>query len=623
MGVSPYFREFSSIKELIVEREEKIKAVEEEISQLRERMERLNSRKEHLRTGLESGRAFIAPIRRLHPEILQEIFRHCLPVAHNAVMDSREAPLLLRHVCSFWRRLADESPELWASIHVVIPPRTPYSTSQKPPPHEISSWLSRSGVLPLSISLASSVPPMPPTESLDPLDALYFEAISNPFKSRWKSLWINIPAFNWSNHFFRTFSAKDVPLLEQIHIQGPRDLDSTPLLNGPSFEREPLTREDSILHAPRLRSIFVLPFGPGLLQLSLNWEHITALNLSWNVFHYHDLTKALLLCPNLEACVVSSVDPRTVDLEEDVVAIALPKLRSLTIIDESDAESDISRLIRGLHAPDLRYLAYERRPHWPPPVNDGYQIKETIAAFSTLLGRLINPLEELALVTDSILLDDTMRILGLVPSLKRLSLKGMGRPLDSSTWPVLGYREFVPLFLLRDGELDAFTPGRGRRDTAADTITVPISSTTGDGNDLVSFDDSSNDDSSFPPSGKNDFLCPRLEVIHFTGCMFSDVTMLEFFKARTLHHQKYNVAHLKKVSFSFVSGRDQESGTAEELEKLERETMLRVNVVRNKFVKPRARSRRYDYSPYDGLDASPSWSTSEYKYRQFNFFGFD
>jgi len=51
----------------------------------------------------EFVRAYIAPIRRLDPEILREVFKHCLPGAHNAVMCNREAPLLLGQVCSYLR----------------------------------------------------------------------------------------------------------------------------------------------------------------------------------------------------------------------------------------------------------------------------------------------------------------------------------------------------------------------------------------------------------------------------------------------------------------------------------------------------------------------------------------
>jgi hypothetical protein len=630
----PSAQEASKIKAVVEEREKKIKAVEEEASQLQDKMANLDMKKEQLHTQLEDHRAFIAPIRRLHFELLQEIFRHCLPVTHNAVLCSRQAPLLLGHVCSSWRRLSAESPELWNTINIVIPPQNLVAIHQKTPPlEEITAWLSRSGVLPLFISISSSYPPVTPGGTLDLYHSRYIDAIA-AFQSRWKSIRINIPTYSWPNYFFARFNASDVPLLEQIHIQGPRALDSPPLMgNEATFDLKSVTREDSIMHAPRLRSISVLPFGSELLQLSLNWENITELNLSWNVFHYHEITRVLLLCPNLESCVISSVDPRAFDPIEGITVISLPKLRSLSLIDESDTESDLSHLLKGLHAPNLRHLAYERRPHWPPPGEDGHQLEDTINALAIFLKRLIHPLEEFELATDSILCGDVMKMLSLVPGVRRLSLRGVGKAMDSpppSYYPH-PHIPHIPTFLFKDRQLRKLTPGRGRYSLKSVTRGLIVLSV-----DSNSDSNDSDDEGHHPtaPSSNQQHitstdtnqqpttLCPNLEIIHFSGSMFSDSAMLKFLKSRTVDHEKNNVAKIKKASIAFVSGKEQEGGTEEEIERLERETLVRVSVMRYKQ-KPRSRSKRWDYSPYDGLDPILGWGWSDYRYRQPNYFGFE
>lgn len=598
--------EVVTIREVITAQEEQIVAMDQRIEQLRERVGALIVRKELLGTEVNAQRAFISPIRRLLPEILQEIFIYCLPVTYNAVMTNREAPLLLGHVCSYWRRLAFATPGLWASIHIVTPPQSPYL--RKPPPlREISAWLSRSGALPLSISLSSPYSLTSPTDSLESSHFRYLDIIS-PFKSRWKSIYIYISNLNWANYFFERFRAADVPLLEKIHLQNARVLDATPLFNGPSFDLTLLTKEDSILRAPRLRSLSILPCGSDVLQLPIKWENITRLNLSWNIFHYQEVVRALRLCPNLEACVIASSDPKSFDAAE-VLELTLPKLLSLTVIDECETESDLSRLLKGLHAPNLRHFTYDRRPHWPPPEHGAYSLDDTLNALPLFFANLIHPLEELELHTDSIFRDDVMKILNMVPALKRLSLRGTGRPMGVPP-PPLQYDRFLPLFLFGNAELKQLTPGKGGfRLPPTGLLTTPSTST-----------DDGDDDG--PPSDRHrDCLCPRLEVFHCTGSMFSDATMLDFLQARSLHYKTFNITQLKKASISFVSGKEQSSDTQSQLDMLKRDAGLGLSIVYSKAKKARHRPRRYAYSPYDGLN-SLYGGAPDFQYGKPAYFGF-
>ncbi|KAF9444965.1 hypothetical protein P691DRAFT_676615, partial [Macrolepiota fuliginosa MF-IS2] len=94
-----------------------INLIDNEISHFQDRLETLSLEQQQLYASLETYRGSLAPVRRLFPEILQEVFYHCLPTAHNAVMSATEAPLLLGRVCSQWRRVAYSTPKLWASIH--------------------------------------------------------------------------------------------------------------------------------------------------------------------------------------------------------------------------------------------------------------------------------------------------------------------------------------------------------------------------------------------------------------------------------------------------------------------------------------------------------------------------
>jgi hypothetical protein len=131
-----------------------------EIERIDDEIKRLTSRRNELQSFVDAHRQLLSPIRRLPPEVLQKIFVGCLPEPPSyPAMHSLVAPVLLGRICSGWRAIAYGTAELWSSIHVVIP-------DLKAGPHEadladlrltaMTDWLSRSGSLPLHISVWKS-----------------------------------------------------------------------------------------------------------------------------------------------------------------------------------------------------------------------------------------------------------------------------------------------------------------------------------------------------------------------------------------------------------------------------------------------------------------------------------
>jgi hypothetical protein len=58
-------------------------------------------------------------IHHLPPEVLQEIFIHCIPPPAVPIHPNvAEAPLLLCRICSSWRNVAINMPELWQSLSI-------------------------------------------------------------------------------------------------------------------------------------------------------------------------------------------------------------------------------------------------------------------------------------------------------------------------------------------------------------------------------------------------------------------------------------------------------------------------------------------------------------------------
>ncbi|KAJ7364261.1 hypothetical protein DFH08DRAFT_730841 [Mycena albidolilacea] len=101
---------------------------------------------------LEAHRALLSPSRRIPPEVLGEIFVHCLP--QDAFIDASvtHCPLLLTQISSNWRSVALMTPALWTSLKVNLS-----TTSCLPNLPLIQAWITRSGSCPLSFSIEESI----------------------------------------------------------------------------------------------------------------------------------------------------------------------------------------------------------------------------------------------------------------------------------------------------------------------------------------------------------------------------------------------------------------------------------------------------------------------------------
>ncbi|KAF7373275.1 hypothetical protein MSAN_00536500 [Mycena sanguinolenta] len=126
----------------------------EELARLDEHIRKLSAERDEIQAYIDSRKALISHPRRLPADIVQEIFIACLPTTRNAVMSTKEAPLLLCRICSAWRTIALSVPRLWASLHVpfdfVLPKESRISA--------VAEWLQRSAACPISISVCDVSP---------------------------------------------------------------------------------------------------------------------------------------------------------------------------------------------------------------------------------------------------------------------------------------------------------------------------------------------------------------------------------------------------------------------------------------------------------------------------------
>jgi hypothetical protein len=148
---APSDAEISDIRIICFQKQEEIQTLDREIHGLQKTLGDLKARRQDLQESLESHQALTSPIRRIFPEILQLIFKFCLPSTRNVAMLVTEAPMVLGRVCSRWRQVAYVTPEIWAKIHIVVPPV--HSPLMQLRLDAVREWIDRSGSFPLSISI--------------------------------------------------------------------------------------------------------------------------------------------------------------------------------------------------------------------------------------------------------------------------------------------------------------------------------------------------------------------------------------------------------------------------------------------------------------------------------------
>ncbi|KAF9450500.1 hypothetical protein P691DRAFT_810177 [Macrolepiota fuliginosa MF-IS2] len=600
----PTPEEASDIKIGLMGSEERLCALELQIGHFQDRLDELSMGKERLSIDIAKYRSILAPVRRLIPEILQEIFYHCLPTCHNGTMSNRDTPLLLGRVCSQWRQVAYSTPRLWTSIHIVIPATEPYSpaapTDNSVMLSAVSSWLSRSGVLPLSISLSSSVYSLDPTIPTNQLIRPFLDLLT-PLASRWKQVAFRIENYDWAD-FFNRYSANDVPLLEKVHFDGLQ------VPRPPSGETCPpdfaaAVRKGGILHAPQLRSVSIPRYAVQVLQLPLRWSELIELNLSDGAFSLHDTLKALAQCPSLLDCSISVSDwYDTVVYGEsnEPPKVVLPKLEVLTLKDDM-GRYGIPLLLGSLIAPQLRHLSFRLGMNWGGEVY--LDMGSWLRAFRIFFGGLIEPLQELDLSANALPGDVVVEVLEMLPGLKRLSIESFGKAetgLDEQApfvWTIPNSFNFT------DVQLKMFIPN------TSSAIPPPHAQTSRNSSDADSDFDADIDtrEAASPASRSGNkpvigCLCPNLEVFSCSGAMFSESLLIDFLHARAVRHRELRVAHLRKVNVKFVPGRKKSEDFADQVKELAEQTGISVflNYIKP-LVLPASMRRNTSFSPYQGI----------------------
>ena len=371
---SPSASEILDIKNLITEPLARLSTLDAEIERLNSIICVLYDQRCALSEDIEAHRALISPFRQLPLDIMEEIFTHCLPIHHNAVMSVQEAPLLLGRVCSAWRSITLSTPRLWASLHIPTP--TPDSRFGPASARKMATrceavreWFLRSGQVPLSISLYTP-DPCYSFDGSSPDSQEYSEFFGRvsrqilPFSRRWKT--VHLRAIEGSFAHFQEIVEGDVPLLESLSIVDIPAI-SLGLRVFPRADR-PWKKISGILSAPKLRRLSLTSFRENLLDLPVRWSRLTHLKLdeegsnqSLERLVYSQVVKVLKKCPLLVSCSFrlgntrydARIPPSTFEMSPSQYTLTLPLLQhfSLSLTGRPDEV-----FLKYLDLPVLRHL---------------------------------------------------------------------------------------------------------------------------------------------------------------------------------------------------------------------------------------------------------------------------
>ncbi|KAF8191058.1 hypothetical protein K438DRAFT_1970799 [Mycena galopus ATCC 62051] len=301
------------------------------------------------------------PAGRMPRDVWEEIFMHCLPPRFASPSDTTgratqfttpsTAPLFLLQVCRAWRKVALSLPDLWTSLSVVVRDGQAF-----PPLVVASSWILRSGDLPLDLVLCQTNESDGNQELADAILALYMRHLP-----RWREVRLDIanPTYGMS---LKPSSHLHAPLLETFHLTTCWRM----------TRNEEITQDllRMLEGAPRLSSFSVSRLSDLVVSeatsVAIPWTQLVRLDLGF-IPSVGACLSIMSSCPNLESCNLI-VDPEQAPFPLPAVPIVLPALTSLELHIRA---GELAALIDCAVFPALKnftmYLqdAYDNHAPWP------------------------------------------------------------------------------------------------------------------------------------------------------------------------------------------------------------------------------------------------------------------
>ncbi|KAF9477131.1 hypothetical protein BDN70DRAFT_838299 [Pholiota conissans] len=353
----PSNQEREHICQFLAEPEHEAQTVRTKVSQLQKQLAEAKTRREELEATILQHRRLFTPFRRIPDNILSTIFLHSLPHQWNAAISISEPPLRLSYVCKKWRRVAFNTPDLWAALHIAsLKSCCGKQTKWKSERHAshlqaISQWLGRSGDRPLSVSM---------DRYLCHFDT-YLQFLLS-FSHRWFKIRLDVNDSAISRTL-ASISPEDVPVLEVLTLK----------FRETTAEIQPLWESSGgLMKTKSLRTVFIRGFPSNLANIGLDWSHLTSLKLCEP--HMADCASSpaeaymiFSTCKNLVHLTIAIADPIVAPLQYPFArpgpTLFLPHLQTFSV---NDRYYFTVLLFRAIDAPSLNSLFYSTI-FWPSP----------------------------------------------------------------------------------------------------------------------------------------------------------------------------------------------------------------------------------------------------------------
>ena len=305
-NVPPSEMESKRFRELIRTEEAKYQGIAATV-------EALSEQRQVIQDQIQAYKNVVSPARRLPPEIVADIFRLCTAIENEIFPNPLAAPLLLTQICSGWRQVALQMPELWTDLYFHVQENATEET------HNLAkTWIERCRHHTFSMDI----------QSFDMLPDAFLDLITiRP--AMITLLELEIP------HDALTFLEK---LPSEVVFPNLQTLAVKPSIKNPDLEEDWLLWPDSVRvfeSASKLEfvtmTIQVEGFNPNLLHLP--WHQLKELSLNKAPSSFHipcdNIRSILHKCTVLEECIVS-LDTRSIEADLNGI-ITLPHLESLAI----------------------------------------------------------------------------------------------------------------------------------------------------------------------------------------------------------------------------------------------------------------------------------------------------
>ena len=336
---------------------------------------------------------FYSPIiRLLPPDVMSTVFEFCLSdftdyQPYPTRSEKLFTPLSLGAISSYWRGIAWSTPTLWSSLVVRDPSR--YE------PHIVTSmakeWLDRSGRLPLSIRILSTL-----DNDNESVSALV--DIINQYSNRWFDLHLILP---YQSYQLFHATNNQAPILKSIRLHS----NTIAIASNLNFQ----------LTCPRLERAILLDFP--IHGTNIQWDNLT--HLTFSSTSMFDFFLILRKTPRLVFCEVSGYYISRRFEGEGKEAIILTSLRSLHL----EIYIDADKLLDNLNAPHLEEFSLPMHHYDLPTENITSFLRRSACSLRSLSMSFTEYSERY------------MNLLQSIPSLNTLSIQSIAIGTSAIAFP--------------------------------------------------------------------------------------------------------------------------------------------------------------------------------------------